>query len=388
MRILLVNYEYPPLGGGGGIAMMEFAQQLARRHEVHVLTSGVGGQPEIEKHASLDLTVHRARVLGRSDRATASMPSMAAFLPAGIRKGNQLLNSMRFDVVNTWFAIPSGIVGVRIAAKHKVPHVLTIIGGDIYDPSKWYSPHHFWPAGRGVRYVLRHSDSFLAISSDIVSRARQHFQLEEPVEVIPLGITEPDVEPATRESLGLSDNKKYLVAVGRLVRRKDYPTLIRAFSDLGRDDVDLIILGDGPEKDNLASIADSHGVGDQVHLEGFVSDERKYQVLANSDIFTLVSLHEGFGIVYLEAMYFGLPIIAADEGGQVDILSNKETGALLPIGDSKRLTECLSELLDNDDRRREIAKSNSARFHDYSISNLAKRYESAFKRSIEQYANN
>ena len=78
MKILLVNYEYPPLGGGGGIAMMEFAKELARRHDVHILTSGVKGLSPREKDSELDLTIHRAHVIGRSDRATASFASMAA----------------------------------------------------------------------------------------------------------------------------------------------------------------------------------------------------------------------------------------------------------------------------------------------------------------------
>ena len=228
MRILLVNYEYPPLGGGGGIAMMEIAEELARTHEVHVLTSGTKALPAVEKHDSLNLTIHRAQVFGRSARATASFASMAAFLPAGTRLGNRLVSELSFDVVNTWFAIPSGIVGSAVAKKNGIPHVLTFIGGDIYDPSKWYSPHQFYPAGLAVRRVLRQADSHVAISTDIVGRAKEHFGFNRPVEVIPLGIHEPQFVPKTREELGLDASKKYVVAVGRLVRRKDYPTLLKA----------------------------------------------------------------------------------------------------------------------------------------------------------------
>ncbi len=135
MKILMVNYEYPPLGGGGGIAMMEVAEELARRHSVHVLTSGAAGLDPTWQHPSLELTVHRAAVVGRKDRATASFPSMLSFLPSGVREGNKLLQSAQFDLINTWFAIPSGITAGWIARKSGVPHVLTVIGGDIYDPS-------------------------------------------------------------------------------------------------------------------------------------------------------------------------------------------------------------------------------------------------------------
>ncbi len=378
MKILMVNYEYPPLGGGGGIAMMEIAQELARRHEVHVLTSGRAGLEAIEHHHSLDLTVHRVHVFGRSDRATASFMSMAAFLPAGIRRGNQLMAEHDFDVVNTWFAIPSGITGAAIARKNNVPHVLTIIGGDIYDPSKWYSPHQFFPAGLAVKRVLRQANSHVAISTDIAQRARDYFGFDRPIEVIPLGIAEPKFKLADRKSLGMDHAKKYIVAVGRLVRRKDYPTLFKAVRDLDREDVDLILLGDGPERQNLVTLAESLGIGDRVHLKGFVSNELKFQTLSNCDIFTLISLHEGFGVVYLEAMRCGLPVIAANEGGQIDLLQDGETGRLVPIGDQDAIANSLRELLDDDQFASRVGDYNKQRFQDFSVANLARRYEDAF----------
>jgi L-malate glycosyltransferase len=375
MKILLVNYEYPPLGGGGGIAMKEIAEELARRHEVHVLTSGAGGLDAVEKHARVDLTIHRAHVLGRSDRATASLRSMAAFLPSGIRLGHRLMRDIRFDVVNTWFAIPSGITGGAIARRGGVPHVLTIIGGDIYDPSKWYSPHRFAPSGQAVRWALRHADRVVAISTDIAGRARDYFGFRAPIEVIPLGIAEPAFSPASREALGMSPHRKYIVAVGRLVRRKDYPKLIAAFKALGRDDVSLMILGDGPERGNLRRLAEQLGVADRVELKGFVPEEQKYQILANSDVFALVSLHEGFGVVYLEAMYCGLPVVAADQGGQVDLLKDGETGYLVPVGDVDRLRGSLQALLEDPVATRRIGDHNRRRFQEFSVASLAARYE-------------
>jgi glycosyltransferase involved in cell wall biosynthesis len=383
MKILMVNYEYPPLGGGGGIAMMEIAHALARNNEVHVLTSGREGLASTERHDTLNLTVHRVHVYGRSDRATASFLSMAAFLPKGIKRGNELMAEHKFDVVNTWFAIPSGITGSSIARKNKVPHVLTFIGGDIYDPSKWYSPHQFFPAGMAVKRVLRQADSHVAISTDIVQRAREHFGFDRPVEVIPLGIAEPEFKTATRADLDMDESKKYIVAMGRLVRRKDYPTLLKAFSDLERKDVDLILLGDGPERENLEALATNLGIGDRVHLKGFVSDELKYQVLSNSDVFALISLHEGFGVVYLEAMYCGLPVVAADQGGQIDILSDGETGRLVPIGDRSAIARSLSELLEDEQFATRASENNVQRFQDFSISSLALRYEEEFRKVLQ-----
>jgi glycosyltransferase involved in cell wall biosynthesis len=384
MRILYVNYEYPPLGGGGGIAMKEVAEQLARRHEVHVLTSGLADSPREEHHPSVDLTIHRTRVLGRNARATASFLSMGAFLPSGWTSGNRLISRKPFDVINSWFAIPSGIVGGAIAKHNHVPHVLTVIGGDIFDPSKWYSPHWFPPSRAAVRSSLAKADALVAISTDIARRAQEHFAVRDPIKVIPLGIAEPKFRPATRTAVGLAADRKYIVAVGRLVRRKDYPSLLRAIASIGREDVSLLILGDGPEADNLRSLSSQLGIADRVELRGFVPEEEKFQILANADLFALASLHEGFGVVYLEAMYCGLPIIAASKGGQVDFLDDSATGRLVPAGDVDALSRAISELLGDPHAARAIGAANRQRFREFLITEVSAQYEALYERITNQ----
>lgn len=378
MRILFINYEYPPLGGGGGSGMQEICLELGKRHEVHVVTSGRDGLPKTEKHADSNVTVHRANVAGRNARATASFVSMLHFLFAGSRLADSLIERYQFDVINTWFAIPSGLVGGRIARKHAIPHLLTVIGGDIYDPSKWYSPHSFYLSSVAVKWAIKRADALVAISSDIANRTQEYFKYNSEIPVISLGIKEPEFTLNNRDELGLDSSKKYIVTLGRHVRRKDYPTLLKAIANLDRDDVDLLMIGDGPEQNNLKRLAVELGISKRVNFKGFLSQEEKYQTLAASNLFVLSSLHEGFGVVYLEAMYCGLPVIAADIGGQTDLLEQAKTGFMVPIGDVEQMSEALNTVLSNDGLAEEMSAHNKQHILNFSIAKLASQYELAY----------
>jgi glycosyltransferase involved in cell wall biosynthesis len=383
LKILFCNYEYPPLGGGGGVVMGALARELAHRHEVTVLTSQALGLASADVEDSV--RVIRAPVFFRRQLAVANFPSMIAFLPSGGVKGLGLLRSSHFDVVNTHFAVPSGPVGQFLAQIARIPNVLSVHGGDLFDPSKQSSPHrHAW-LRLPIRYLLNAADAVVGQSRDTVRHVADIYGVKRSVELIPLGIERPPaVTGGTREELGLAQDAFVMVTVGRLVARKSALQLVHALAACAQADTHLVVVGDGPDKAALQSAAAAAGIAERVHLLGHVSDAQKYRALAAADIFVSTSQHEGFGLVFLEAMAFGLPVVCYDRGGQTDFLKSRETGHVIKLNDLADFTRALKELHDQPAVRHEIGRNNLRRVEAFFIDRCAERYEDVFASVCER----
>ena len=383
MRILMINYEFPPLGGGGGVASYEIAKALAARdHRVDVLTTKRRGLPS--KEVVDGLSVYRAPAVGRGRLATASIPSMLSFLPSGIATGYRALGRRGYDVLNTHFAIPSGPTGVALSRLFRTPHVITIIGGDIHDPSKRLSPSENPLLRTVVRGVLNSCAQVVAISEDIKRRAREDLSCRTPIEVIHYGLTPPRFEEKSREELGIPRDAVVLIAIARLIKRKALSDVLQAMALADEPALRLLIIGEGPEQEALVGLAGSLGLSQKVDFLGPIWGERKFQYLEAADIFVLPSLHEGFGLVYLEAMHCGLPVIASSTGGQIDFLKDGETGFLVPVGDVQALAASIERLSGDEALRGKMGECNREYVKRFHISGVAERYEALFSQVVER----
>lgn len=382
MNILLVNYEYPPVGGGGGVSMRDLAEELAKDHSVDVLTSHFPGLKNTETVNNVNL--YRVPVLHRTSLSAATMLSLLSFPFSAIAAGKTLMSKKRYDVINTHFAIPSGPAGMILSMISKTPNVLSIIGGDIYDPTKKMSPHRHPFLRWTIRKILNNASAITAISENTKTNAQEIYRANKNIKVIPLGLPVPSFKKITRPELGLKSERKYLVSVGRLVKRKGYDYLLKALCILKDKQplLDLLIIGDGPDSAMLLQLAKDLDISDRVLFLISVDDERKFQYLNCSDLYVLSSIHEGFGIVLLEAMFCDLAIVATNEGGQTDIITEGLNGTLVPPADENALAGAISKILEHPETIEEIGRRNKKTVKQYSISAVAERYMDIFESVI------
>ena len=353
------------------------AEELARRHEVTVLTSSGLGTPR--ESSENGVKVVRVPVFFRRQKAAANMLSMFAYLPMGIARGKKLLRKANYDVINTHFALPSGPVGNSLSHFGHVPNVLSVHGGDIYDPSKWTSPHRHALLRTWIASLLREADCVVGQSRDTLKNVRRFYAPEIEGVRIPLGIKRPEIEPASREQYGFRNSDKLLITVGRLVRRKAVDQLIAIMDGLKDTDARLLIIGTGPQEHPLRKIASASKVGDRIHFLGNVEESEKFGILQMSDIFVSTSQHEGFGLVFLEAMASSLAVICYDHGGQTDFLESGETGYLLPLNDQASFAQRCQHLLSNVEIRKDMGRNNLRKIEELFIDRCASHYEDVFE---------
>jgi glycosyltransferase involved in cell wall biosynthesis len=173
--------------------------------------------------------------------------------------------------------------------------------------------------------------------------------------------------------------------LGRFIPAKDYPTLIYAIDKLRRDgyEVNLQLIGDGPEKQNIINAIEECGLENFVQLPGMVSDVDRW--LDGFDVYVSSSVSEGQPVAVLEAMAHGLPIVATDVGLSSDTVRDQEGGIIVPPKDPEAIAEAISRLLDDDEMRGRYGKNARARIQsEYSVNSIAESHLAAYRRILAE----
>jgi glycosyltransferase involved in cell wall biosynthesis len=173
-----------------------------------------------------------------------------------------------------------------------------------------------------------------------------------------------------------------ILAVGRVTKAKDYPTMLKAFSIVLEEmPANLLIIGDGEDRKKIENIIKELDISKNVFLFGFQKNPLKY--MAKADVFVLSSILEGFPNVLVEAMACGVPVVSTDcQSGPNEIIEDGKNGLLVPVGNEKAIAEAIVKLLENPELRKKFSEEGKKRAQYFSVEKSVKEFENIFKKVL------
>jgi glycosyltransferase involved in cell wall biosynthesis len=373
MRIAMVSEHASPLAalggvdaGGQNVYVARLTEELARRgHDVTVYTRR--DSPDLPDRVPLPGGAVVEHVPAGppeqipKDALFAHMPVFGAHLARAWARE-------RPDVVHAHFWM-SGMASQLGAYPHGIPLVQTFHALGTVKRRHQKDADTSPPERIGIeRQIGRTCDRVLATCTDEVHELAAMGVPARQVSVVPCGVDAGHFRPgATAPGIPERTRPHRLLACGRLVPRKGYDLAIRALARV--PGAELLVAGgppaDGlsadPEARRLLELAETEGVADRVRLLGAVDPGRMPALMGSADLVLCTPVYEPFGIVPLEAMACGVPVVATDVGGHRDTVADHATGRLVTPGDPEAVAAAVRELLAADRQRRRYGRAGRTR---------------------------
>jgi glycosyltransferase involved in cell wall biosynthesis len=379
LRLLIVNYEFPPIGGGASFACFGLARTLVGRgHDVDVLTSRLEGQPAFEVIEGIK--VHRVRSW-RHGMHDCGLRGAATFLLFAWWRLRKLMKASHYDLVHYFFGLPSGLLSLYTHGKHRVPYILSLRGSDVpgYDPTDRPLNLTHQLLATVSRRIWRKAARVVPNSTALRDLAAA-FEPDIQFKVIPNAVVD---EASSPDRNARDDAPVQLLCVARLIERKGIGTLLSALARLPQDNLVLHVAGGGRDELLLRDIAEEYGLGKRVVFHGVMKHEDVLQMCRRCDIFVLPTLSESCSMALLEAMSHGLPVVTTRVGGNPFLIEQWRNGVLVAPGDVDELAEALQVLIDNTTLRQAMGTANVKKITDeFTWAVNANRYEHVYQTTL------
>lgn len=366
VRVLMLNYEYPPLGGGAANATRYLLEEFAGRGRptIDLVTSSPDGYREGSIADNVD--VYRLDV-GKRERHYWTQPEILRYSWKAYRKSRELGAKREYDLVHAWFGVPCGAVARALGT----PYLVALRGSDVPGYNDRFARQYVLLKPL-IRRVWRDADAVIANSSGLRDLARETAAV--PIDVIPNGVAVDEFEPIYRDS---DRDLLRVLCVSRLIERKGIGALVDAVAHL---DVDLTvtIVGEGDLEDGLRSRARRRGVDDRVTFAGYVPHDRIHEYYERADVFALPSFNEGMSNTVLEAMAAGLPVVTTDTGGTDELI--RDNGYVVRAGDPASIATALAAYADDRTLIRTHGENSRAIAEDMSWTAVADEYLATYER--------
>lgn len=369
MRLLVLNYEFPPVGGGGGRASADLCRALAARgHEIRVLTTRLPAGELAEDDEGYQVIRLPS---WRSSRFIVSFLEMASYILVGLRPGLSQIRRWQPDLIHAHFAVPTGALAYALSRLAHLPYVLTTHLGDVPGGVPEKTDRWFRFVDPFTPPIWRRASKVVAVSQYTKELAVARYDV--PIEVIPNGIE------LRQASAGPVADPPRLIFAGRFQPQKNLLFLLDALDRVRDLPWQLVLVGDGPERLALEKRIGQLRLGDRVEFRGWVSPEDVRRILHASDLLVMPSRSEGLPVVGVEALAQGVAIAATAAGGLGELVEDGRNGVLCPIGDldcyAAGLRRCLSDR-EGLSRMKEQSLEIASR---YDIRQVADSYERIFR---------
>jgi glycosyltransferase involved in cell wall biosynthesis len=377
--------------GGAESGIYEIYRRLALKNEVRILTPyptaslerDFGMEEPVPDLSGLELVRFRDRINLKNwpghGRLKGLIPPFSISL---LRAAQREVKEFQPDIVNVFYALPSGLAASRIMKTKKAPVLLSLIGRDIPGPDI----PHFWRFY--ARLTARRVSGVIFISEYCRKALIGPGSTEGAV--IPFGVDTERFRPGLdgsriREKLGIPRNARVLFSLQRLDRWKRVDIVLQAMKAvLARNEVYLVIGGKGPEADRLIRLAADLGITSRVLFSGYIKEEELPLYFAMADVFVFHSTYETFGLVLVQALAAGKPIISVRSTAIPEVLEDGREGRLVAPLDPEGLAEGILSFLDDEETLKRFSAAAREKAIDlFSWEVIAGRYEKIFSGLIE-----
>jgi len=358
LRVLMCPEYFYPQVGGGEVWFWQVARHLVKRgHEVHILTYKHPGYTT--DNVIEGIHIHRLGpfpIRGVQPYFRRALIQGIGIILYGLR--------IEFDIIQASQTLP--LIPAKILSILKKRPIVAVYH-DVYG-------YHFSLRDKGViKGLIRGSlekmtlnqeyNGVIAVSNSTKSKLVNYGVSRNKLHVIYEGV---DLEYI--DSINSDKKSRLLILyVGRLVAHKCIEDLLDSFKivqkkiQLAR----LMIVGTGPRRQELEAYSSQLGIEECIQFTGYVSDKKKYQLMKQADVLVLPSVMEGFGLVLIEAMACGTPVIAVDLGGPKEVVSDNKTGFLVSPRQPKEIAEMILIILRNHELRQVMSKDARLRVEDF-----------------------
>lgn len=321
LKILVICYEFPPVGGGGGRVAARVAQGLARRgHEVRFLTSHAAGLPREETIEGV--AIHRAAAgRRRPDRCT--VPEMAAYVLLQWWPALAEVRRFRPDVIHVHFAVPCGPIAWLAGRLTGTPYVVTAHLGDVPGGVPEQTDRLFKLVKPFSHPIWRQAAATTAVASHVGRLAEAAYAVRPEIILNGIDMSAGLVRASARDGAPLR-----LIWCGRIQEQKNLGAGLEALAEVRELDWTLDVIGDGPLRGDAEERCRRLGLEPRVRFHRWMSAEEVEAAMAAADVLYLPSLSEGLSLVTVEALRAGLAFVASRIPGVTDVVSEGENGLL------------------------------------------------------------